>query len=203
MKKFLSEAVSNFSFWALIVGNAFCFVYYKQYNADFNTIIWIYWYQSVFIGLVAAVELYLPAKNLEKYLEKSGVNPKGKNGCLSIFFIFHYGTFHLVYAVFLLVDYGHAVNQEILLLALGTFAIETLWSFKQRRGANIDGNANTGATMFLPYLRVFPMHLTILLPSLLGLKTSSVFIVIKAIADVIGWLVYHAIYHKKASSINK
>lgn len=203
MPKFLKYALTNISFWTLLAGNIFCFIYFNEFDADFATIIWIYWFQSVFIGLVAAIELYLPGKNLEKDLEKTGVNPMGSNGCLSLFFVFHYGTFHLVYAVFLLIDYGHTIREEVLLIALAAFAIETLLSFYQRRNANIDGNANTGAAMFLPYLRVFPMHLTIILPTLLGLQTSSLFIVLKTVADIISWMVYTAIYHKKDLSKNE
>ena len=200
MKEILKRSITNFSFWTLLAGNILCYIYFKEYNADFATIIWIYWFQSVFIGLVAAIELYLPGKNLEQYLDHTGVNPKGSNGCLSLFFVFHYGTFHLVYAVFLLVDYGLAAKQGLLLIALAAFAIETLLSFNQRRNANIDGNASTAAAMFLPYLRVFPMHLTIIFPKLMGLQASSLFILLKTVADIIGWLIYQAIYYKKGSS---
>ncbi len=199
MPKFLKNALTNFSFWTLLAGNIFCFIYFKEYDSDFTTIIWIYWFQSVFIGLVAAFELYLPGKNLEN----TGMDSLGSNGCLSLFFIVHYGTFHLIYAIFMLVDYRHAVQQTVLMIALGAFAIETLLSFNQRRNANISGNANTAAAMFLPYLRVIPMHLTIILPKLLGVETSSLFILLKTLADIIGWLIYHAIYHKKDTTIEE
>ena len=45
------------------------------------------------------------------------------------------------------------------------------------------------AMFFIPYLRIIPMHLSILLPVIIHIGNMGIFLVLKAIADVVMYLV--------------
>jgi hypothetical protein len=53
---------------------------------------------------------------------------------------------------------------------------------------------NFGKLFLLPYLRIVPMHLTILAPALFGLKPSTIFLVLKMIADLVMYFVTRSLY---------
>lgn len=197
MKKILTGSLRSVSFWLLLAGNIFCFIYYKEYATDFATVLWIYWCQSVCIGIISAIELYLPAADLKELLPANDPNIKGTNGCLSLFFMVHYGIFHLVYLVFIAGGFGISINKEMFLLTLSAFIAEAIMSFYQRRKIAMDGVTQTGLTMFLPYLRILPMHLTIILPAFMGVKPTLVFIVLKTVADMLGWIIFNSFYYKR------
>lgn len=199
-KNIMQRSVYSVSFWALMAGNIYCLICFKWYIADFITIIWIYWCQSVIIGLISAVELYLPAPDLKDILSGSNQTSKGTNGGLALFFIFHYGVFHLVYLVFVAVRFGFVINKEVLLLALSVFLAEALISLNQRRKIILDEIKHTQLTMLLPYLRVIPMHLTIILPAFMGTNPNLVFIVLKTLVDMASWMIFNSFYINKKKS---
>ena len=51
-------------------------------------------------------------------------------------------------------------------------------------------DVNIGAMFFLPYARVVPMHLMILMPQFLHISGNAIFLVLKTLADVIMYAVY-------------
>lgn len=55
---------------------------------------------------------------------------------------------------------------------------------------------NIGSMFFLPYLRIIPMHLMILLPAFLGFRPSLVFLLLKMGADILSFIFYQRIYKK-------
>jgi hypothetical protein len=54
---------------------------------------------------------------------------------------------------------------------------------------------------FTPYLRIVPMHLTILLPKFLGWTPGLTFLILKTIFDVVGHLVTTKYYWNKEEKI--
>ena len=111
------------------------------------------------------------------------------------FLAMHYGFFHVVYAV-LLAAFGLTGN----LGDISGLRIDDLWSVlalgalfaftqavEHRRAVAADRRLrpNIGAMLFLPYVRVLPMHLTILLGAALGSGAGALvlFGVLKAAAD--------------------
>lgn len=195
LKKYFTDP----SFLFLIAGNIYCIWYYQNHPNAFATVIWIYWFQSVTIGLFNFLDL-LTNKNYAPADVTINGKPvrAGANGCLAWFFLVHYGIFHLVYAVFLLVDFGiSSINKMILLIGIATFFLESIMNFIRQRRSERSLGANIGIMFFLPYLRIIPMHLMILLPAFLGWKPSLLFLVLKMGADIFSYLIYHFINNKE------
>lgn len=171
-------------FWFLLLINAGLIYYYVNNSAEFNTLVWIFWLQSVLIGIFNFFELYSVKDPDSSSMSMNGQPvTKGGMGCAAFFFLIHYGIFHFVYGVFLLTGYRTGVNNKLVLLTAGIFLIESTWQFIRRRFTPENGPVNVGKLFFVPYLRVIPMHFMILLPSLLGVGSSVIFLVLKTVAD--------------------
>jgi hypothetical protein len=164
--------------------NSYLIYYYQQQPGEFNTIIWIYWLQSVLIGVFNFIEL-LFVKNPDSTSLSINSQPvtKSSMGCAAWFFLFHFGFFHFVYAIFLLVGKNSGVNAKLLLITAGIFVAESTIQFIRKRNTLQPGKVNVGRMFFTPYLRIVPMHLMILLPSFLGIAGSVVFLILKTVAD--------------------
>jgi hypothetical protein len=171
-------------FWFLLLMNSYLIYYYQQQPGEFNTIIWIYWLQSVLIGVFNFLEL-LFVKNPDSASLSINSQPvtKSSMGCAAWFFLFHFGLFHFVYAIFLLVGKSSGVNAKLLLITAGIFVAESTIQFIRKRNTLQPGKVNVGRMFFTPYLRIVPMHLMILVPSFLGIAGSVVFLVLKTVAD--------------------
>jgi len=194
----LKRLLSNPSILFLIAGNLYCIWYYENHPGSFATVVWIYWFQSIIIGLFNFIDL-LTVKNYnsaEFTMNNEPVTARNK-GCVAWFFLFHYGTFHLVYAVFLLVNQGiSSVDRLVFLLGIATFFLESVINFRQQKQIERTVPVRLGILFFLPYLRIIPMHLMILLPAFMGWKPSLLFLVLKMGADILSYILYHFIYGK-------
>jgi hypothetical protein len=182
----------------LIAGNMYCIWYYGNHPADFVTVVWIYWFQSIIIGIFNFVDL-LTIKNYDTGNLEMDNKPvsAGNKGGIAWFFLFHYGVFHIAYAVFLLVDFGvRSVNKIILLTGLAAFFLESIINFIRQKQIERTVTFNLGNLFFLPYLRIIPMHLMILLPAFFGWKPSLLFLILKMGADMLSFLLYHHLYSK-------
>jgi hypothetical protein len=164
--------------------NGYLIYYYQQQPGEFNTIVWIYWAQSVLIGLFNFLEL-MSVKNPDETSMTLNNQPVSKSsmGCAAWFFLFHYGFFHFVYAIFLLVGKSSGVNGKLLLITAGIFITESTIQLIRRRNTLQADKVNVGKMFFTPYLRIIPMHLMILVPSFLGMTASVIFLVLKTAAD--------------------
>nr|WP_294903437.1 DUF6498-containing protein [uncultured Lacibacter sp.] len=180
----IQRALKDPGFWFLLLMNGYLIYYYLQQPGEFNTIVWIYWLQSVLIGLFSFFELLMVSFPDETSL-RINKQPlkKGNMGRAAWFFLFHYGFFHFVYAVFLLVGNSKGTNGQLLLIAAGIFILEGTMQLIRRRPELKKEKVNVGKMFFTPYLRIVPMHLMILVPSFFGITASVVFLVLKTIAD--------------------
>ena len=89
----------------LVISNCIVilFALFEKINA--SEIIWLYWAQSVFIGIFAFLKIrslkVFNTKNL--YIKGKPAKPDEKTKQhLSWFFAFHYGLFHIAYLIFLI-----------------------------------------------------------------------------------------------------
>jgi hypothetical protein len=180
----LQRIIKDPGFWFLLLMNGYLIYYYQQQPGEFNTIIWIYWVQSVLIGIFNFFELNSVKNPDEKTLSMNNqpVNKAGM-GCAAWFFLLHYGFFHFVYAIFLLVGKSSGVNGKLLLITAGIFVTESTIQLIRKRNSLQSEKVNVGRMFFTPYLRIVPMHLMILVPSFLGITASVLFLVLKTIAD--------------------
>jgi hypothetical protein len=184
------------SFLFLLAGNMYCIWYYQNHPAAFSTIVWIYWFQSITIGLFNFIDLFT-IKNFDGDIKLNDQPGAGSKGCTAWFFLVHYGFFHLGYAIFLSVQIGvESVNGAVLLVGVASFFLEAIMSFIRQKQLERTITFNIGTLFFLPYLRIVPMHLMILLPAFLGWKPSIVFLGLKMAADILSFLLYRYICSK-------
>lgn len=194
----LKKFFSNPSIVFLLAGNIYCIWYYQVYPDGFATVVWIYWFQSIIIGLFNFLDL-LSVKAYDGVgftLNNEPVTKKNQ-GCTAWFFLFHYGFFHIGYAFFLLFIQGIlSVHKMILLVGIAAFLLESILNFKRQKEMERTVAVNIGSMFFLPYLRIIPMHLMILLPAFLGFRPSLVFLLLKMGADILSFIFYQRIYKK-------
>jgi len=200
----LKKIFSNPAILFLLAGNLYCIWYYENNPVAFPTVVWIYWFQSITIGLFNFLDL-LTIKNYDATSVKMNDKPvtADNKGCTAWFFLFHFGAFHIVYAVFLLVGPGiRSVNKTVLLIGIAAFVLEAMINFMRQKQMERTVTFNLGTMIFLPYLRIIPMHLMILLPAFLGWKPSLLFLVLKMGADILSFLLYHHLYSKNKMADN-
>ena len=159
--------------------------------------------QSIIIGLFNFLDL-LTIRNYgaESFkLNDAPVTEKNK-GCTAWFFLVHYGFFHLGYCIFLLIDFGvTTVDKNVLMIGVAAFLFESLLGFIRQKQLEREVEFNIGSMFFMPYLRIIPMHLMILIPKFTGIKPSLIFLVLKMIADILSYMLYHTMSSKTSKTL--
>lgn len=155
--------------------------------------LWPYWCQSVVIGWFARKRiLALGTFSTEGFRvngQPAEPTPQTQRSTAN-FFALHYGFFHLIYFVFLLTMSAmsgepaaagggtqvikpsfariHATDVLLILGLAVSFWFSHRASHREHVAADLRRVPNIGALMFLPYLRVIPMHLTIIFGMAMG-----------------------------------
>lgn len=150
----------------LLLSNAATLVAALALHWSVGWLLWTYWIQSVIVGYYARRRmLSLREFSTEGFTSGDQPVPETEDGKRSTarFFVFHYGFFHLAYLVFLFAQHRAAGAFDwLVLIACGvSFALSQRRTFEAQHAADLRGRPNLGALMFTPYLRVLPMHLTI------------------------------------------
>lgn len=149
-----------------VLFNLYILIEYQQDPSIARSVVILYWWQSVVLGISHFIQL-LTAKQILP-MEVNGVmrTDSGVKWSMAIFFLVHYGIFHIVYLVFLMAfvkfpDNGihqiPAMSLAMVLLFAGVLmSLPGQIAFNRRRTMNM------GTMFFSPYLRIIPMHLLIL-----------------------------------------
>lgn len=179
-------------------------------------LMWPFWAQSLIIGWYARKRiLRLRAFSTKDFTingRPAEPTPKTQRWVAN-FFALHYGIFHLVYFVFLLLLTGQASNPDdnehaeiqpldfLVYAALSlTFWLSHRASHREHLAADLAGSPNLGTLMMIPYLRIIPMHLTLILGlSVRGSFATGLFIALKTVADVGMHVVEHRLLQKNRS----
>jgi len=130
------------------------------FSATITEVLLVYWFQSITIGF------FTLAKMLTYNAKGAGVFERI---FMSVFFVVHYGMFHLVYLAFIFgfAIFNFASSQTIpglyfILVGGAMFfcvhAFSFLFNFKKDNSKEF----NIGELMIAPYARIIPMHLTIM-----------------------------------------
>jgi len=164
-------------------------------------LIWVYWAQSIIIGFYNWRRMRSLRNFSTKGLRMNNNSvPETEQGKKNItnFFMAHYGLFHLVYFIFLL----SGDSLEISVLQLSGFIISIFlfiynhhYSYRYNLELDTKGKPNIGAMMFIPYARIIPMHVIIILGAQFsGTTMMSVvlFLSLKTLAD----LAMHVVEHR-------
>jgi hypothetical protein len=185
----LKRLASDYNLWFLLAFNLYLIWYYGQHPQSFKTLACLYWVQSIIIGLFTFIGLLTDRMEPTEMIV-NGV-PKivtGQGGCMAFFFLFHYGMFHLVYAVFLLAVIEGKLDFQLLMYGAGIIFLGAVSSFIRDRVGKKESTSNLGLSFFVPYLRIIPMHLMILAPTFFGLGRIGVFLWLKMFMDLIMYL---------------
>ncbi len=195
--------ISDFSLWALLFFNLITIYYAVTENWSLSEIMLIYWFQSITIGFFNIIRILQLKKFSTEGFKINGRQPDptpATKVTVALFFLLHYGIFHLGYLVFIMsgtqggAEAGNLNNLQWGSIAFGglIFFINHLVSFYFNRVKDTK-ILNIGSLMFYPYARIIPMHLTVVLGAAFGNALVG-FLLLKTLADVIMHRVEHAIF---------
>lgn len=184
---------SDLSLWALIASNLVTIVWALIGGWPLAIIIWVYWSQSVIIGILWFFKILTLKQFSTKGVKINNRSVKPTRGTkiqTAFFFLIHYGFFHFIYAIFL---FGllKTVRMWPVLFMAGVFLIYQCFSFFYNRKWDDKQKPNIGTMMFFPYARIIPMHLTIIFGGWMsfgsfgGKMTLLLFMLLKTGADAI------------------
>ncbi|MDD1681896.1 MAG: DUF6498-containing protein, partial [Methanoregula sp.] len=211
------DLIHNFPLISLIFANLVTIVLAILGNWDLATVMFIYWAQSIIIGIFSVVSI-LGAdteslrENLQKPIDERGGTDKITTGfarfyiCIMAgFFTLHYGLLHLGY-YFFIVDSGlfGSVNfaDPGIWLSCGLFFANHLYSHITYRHQGPKDYRYVNEHFFTPYRRIIPMHLTIIFGSIVifalevfGITSTMpvlvLFLLLKTYSDISAHLIKH------------
>lgn len=197
------------SFWdtslfSLLLANLFTIFATLYGGWELSSILFIYWAQSVIIGFFNVKRM----GSLDNFSTQNIlVNGKPvKNTAIAKhfiigFFIMHYGMFHFVYFIFLIVFSAmRGLDIGGVFLATAIFLANHYYSHKKNLEEDKQQQRHIIGLMFHPYVRIIPMHLTIILGFILSGTTGLIlFMGLKTIADLISHMIEHAKWKLPAS----
>lgn len=214
-----APGLRDYSGLGILASNELVIFFAMREGWNLQEMMGIYWMQSVIIGFFHFFRMLLLRSFSTEGFTSNGTrvaeNVAGK-WSTAIFFAIHYGIFHLVYGIFLLgfltsdadVDGGASginptsggpMGMSWFALSVLTFFICHAYSFYQNVRSDRERRPNLGMMMFLPYARIVPMHLTILLGLQAGSKIHSLllFSSLKTAADYVMHVVEQRLLKKK------
>lgn len=188
----------------LIFSNVITIFFALKENWSLLTLMWIYWSQSIIIGIFNFIRILklknFTTKNFRMNNKKIEATDNTKYS-VAFFFLFHYGFFHFIYMIFLLTGSfikfpGFSKTSVFfVLISIIIFFSNHLFSFIHNYENDSKKKRNIGTVMFFPYARIVPMHLTLIFGLFLTQSKFALilFIILKTIADIIMHQVEHNI----------
>lgn len=204
-REMAAEARADRSVWVLIFANLVALGIAWATGMTLKQMMAVYWVQSMIIGVANVTRiLNLQKFSTEGFSSNGRPVPEDERGKRSTawFFAFHYGFFHLGYLVFLASSKGGGIGSAAgLALCALVFALNHGYSLKHNIQRDARGKPNLGTLMFLPYMRIFPMHLLIILGASVAATPAhfALFVCLKILADVTMHTVEHHVLGKLAS----
>lgn len=200
------ETVIDLSLWGIIASNIISIILAVAQQWPLGQILWVYWGQSVIIGIINVYRiLSLKEFSTENFSSNGSRVPEtaAAQKSTAIFFAFHYGFFHFIYFIFLLglAPLTDISMDQLMFLLLVILGFTSAHGFSYRYNLSRDfkhQKPNLGTIMFYPYLRIIPMHLTIIFGSMMVSTGALVlFMILKTIADGGMHMVEHHLFRKK------
>ena len=201
--RFLPESpLRDPSLHGILLGNLFTLAAAVTQHWPLAPLMWIYWGQSVVIGALNVVRMLSLKEFSTDGFTSGGVQPPPTRATAiqtAAFFALHYGFFHFGYLVFLLAGAGggriDARAVPSVVTATIVFALAHSYSLWRNHGRDFrDRKPNLGALMFYPYVRILPMHLTIIFGSMIAHAALPLFVLLKTGADGGMHLIEHALF---------
>ncbi len=207
---FTNRLLSDRSTLFLIVSNIIMIIFALFENWNLITIMFIYWCQSIIIGFFTFLKMLTLKDFSTEGVNSNTMSPNvGAKIFMSFFFLFHYGMFHFGYYTFLISgaffasSFASSLGPEpidaFIIIVIGVFFVNHLFSFLYNSKKDANKKQNIGNIMFYPYIRIIPMHLTILFGGgfmMTGGDARGIlilFLLLKTFVDV----VMHSIEHRE------
>ena len=162
-------------------------------------LVWVYWFQNLVIGFFA----WRRIKRLRGF-SVEGLRIDGRparadsktRDQVAGFFLLHFGLAHLVYLALLLAFVEKLSRSELVGAAIGAalFLLNHAFSYRYNQSRDLASRPGLGGIYALPYARVLPMHLVILLGLMWGPESKAgliFFLLAKTLADLAMHLVEH------------
>lgn len=163
-------------FFAILLGNALTLAIALWQRWSMFDLLWPFFFQSLVIGWYARRRLLLAPMLTVGNLRINGrrvTDPEQARRFFRWFFVAHYGLFHLVYAVFLLVMTARAAHDgtesaaggphwPLYLLLGAAFWWAHRLSHREHVARDTHRPRSASLLMLMPYLRILPMHITII-----------------------------------------
>jgi hypothetical protein len=187
--KDVTRFYSDSSLWALTASNLIVIIWALLEGWSLAILMWVYWGQSAIIGVLWFFKI-LSLKDFStkgfKINNRSVAPTTATKIQTAVFFLFHYGFFHVGYSVMLRGKF-ESVPIFQTLAAAGIFLVYQCYSFFYNRKWEPKGKPNIGTMMFFPYARIIPMHITIVIAfSDWGRQQAlALFLFLKLLADVV------------------
>ncbi len=194
---------TDFSAWSLLLANVVALVLALALDWQLGDLLIVYWFQSVVIGCSYVLRIL----NLDKFCTENftingkSVKPTGATKVkVAGFFCMHFGFFHLFYLLFIFS--GEITGTQVLVtlpmvVACLAFAVNHAYSYNYFKDKDREGKPNIGTMMFTPYLRIVPMHLTIILGGAIGVSGFGLllFMALKTVTDILMHWTEHRVIH--------
>lgn len=193
LRKYLADS----SVISLLFSNILIIVLAIIQRWEITTVLWVYWMQSVIIGFFNFLRILTLRKfsteNFNIGNRPTLPTPQTKI-FTALFFVFHYGFFHFIYAIFLFQFFSSNQPLDLNYLFLGglIFFLNHLFSYWHNRITDEQKTQNIGQLMLAPYTRIIPMHLIIILGAFMGHFTLLIFLLLKTAVDIFTHEVKHA-----------
>jgi len=165
----------------LVIANLVVIVIALVLKWDLGPLMWIYWGQSVIIGFFNFLKMItLRQFSTEDFYHGDGSTQvsatRGGQLSASFFFAFHYGFFHFGYYAFLrgMTRRGF-FDDRLVLFCVALFLVNHYLSYRKNQRFDQERMLNLGKIMFRPYVRIIPMHLTIIGSGLLAATRGGAF----------------------------
>ncbi len=182
----IRKILTDPSFWALVGINVLFIYEFRNNHSQYHTLIWLFWCQSILIGFFTFLDMVTTRNwKAEPVTNEPNKSMLSRRGCWPGFFVLHYGFFHLVYFIFLYAETpANSIDYSFIKYAMLGLLLTQVIFFTQQKIRYNHIPREIGSLLAMPYLRIVPMHLTILLPKFFDLKPAIVFLVLKAMLDV-------------------
>ncbi len=197
-RELAAEARAVLSILPLVAANVLALLIAWLTRMSLSELMLVYLIQSLIIGITSALRIInlerFSTENLRMNNQPIAEEPASK-WKVALFFLFHFGGFHVIYFMFITFDQENAPGGSRLgyLLCALVFAVNHGYSLVQNIRRDGRGKPNLGTMMFLPYARILPMHLTIIFGGLFfeGTGAFLLFSALKVVADVVMHTVEH------------
>jgi len=187
--QFVKNIIRDLEFWAILGFNLILVYAYLNDITGFDTLVVLFYFQSLFIGFQ-----YLIRQIVASYRESGGSIIATLR--IPLFFTVHFGMFHLIYAIFLLPIVNKIpgpINFQVVYSVFLIFLINTIFSLVSDIKRDKQNGSSSVGLLFIPYLRIVPMHLFIILAFNYSVGEEStilttalvIFLILKALSDLI------------------